>query len=207
MSDPTRYRVANNQAQLTLGGGILAVDPAGPLVMYDDYAELRMERIHDLNQIGGLQEENARLKADVNELADGLKLASEVGIKIADEVTRLKAEVERLNTGIQPEGSNDAVGRAVNVLLEKQKEIANLKAEVEAQAKRWAESEDLISHYKQQMDEVINNCQCSRLKAEVERLRKAGDDLAGMVGYHVPYEDQIELEKAWNAAKEGKPSV
>jgi cell division protein FtsB len=40
--------------------------------------------------------ENARLKADVNELADGLKLASEVGIKMADEVTRLKAEVERL---------------------------------------------------------------------------------------------------------------
>ena len=131
MSEPTRYRVANNQAQLTLGGGILAVDPAGPLVMYDDYAELRMERIHDLNQIGGLQEENSRLKADVNELADGLKLASEVGIKIADEVTRLKSEVERLNTGIQPEGSNDAVGRAVNVLLEKEKEIARLKAEVE----------------------------------------------------------------------------
>jgi predicted nuclease with TOPRIM domain len=43
-----------------------------------------------------LIEENARLKADVNELADGLKLASEVGIKMADEVTRLKAEVFRL---------------------------------------------------------------------------------------------------------------
>ena len=43
-----------------------------------------------------LEAENARLKADVNELADGLRLASEVGIKIADEVTRLKAEVERL---------------------------------------------------------------------------------------------------------------
>jgi hypothetical protein len=41
--------------------------------------------------------ENARLKADVGELADALKLASEVGIKIADEVTRLKAEVERLH--------------------------------------------------------------------------------------------------------------
>ena len=38
----------------------------------------------------------ARLKAEVGELADALKLASEVGIKIADEVTRLKAEVERL---------------------------------------------------------------------------------------------------------------
>ena len=43
MSQPTRYRVANNQAQLTLGGGILAVDPAGPLVMYDDYARLNAE--------------------------------------------------------------------------------------------------------------------------------------------------------------------
>jgi uncharacterized small protein (DUF1192 family) len=49
-----------------------------------------------MKRIGELKAENARLKADVNELADGLKLASEVGIKIADEVTRLKAEVERL---------------------------------------------------------------------------------------------------------------
>ena len=90
-----------------------------------------------------LEAENARLKADVNELADGLRLASEVGIKIADEVTRLKAEVE-------------------------------------AQAKRWAESEDLISHYKQQMDEAINDCQCSRLKAEVERLKEGNDCLGQM---------------------------
>ena len=49
----------------------------------------------------------------------------------ADQFKAKKAEVERLNTGIQPEGSNDAVGRAVNVLLEKEKEIARLKAEVE----------------------------------------------------------------------------
>ena len=47
------------------------------------------------------------------------------------ENARLKAEVERLEKGIQPEGCNDAVGRAVNVLLEKEKEIARLKAKVE----------------------------------------------------------------------------
>ena len=47
-------------------------------------------------EIAKLREENARLKAEVGELADALKLASEVGIKIADEVTRLKAEIERL---------------------------------------------------------------------------------------------------------------
>jgi len=121
MSEPTRYRVANNQAQLTLGGGILAVDPAGPLVDYADYA-------------------------------------------------RLKAEVERLNTGIQPEGSNDAVGRAVNVLLEKQKEIANL-------------------------------------KAEVERLRKAGDGMEEVIwlnGCVSGMQIKERAVKAWKQAKEGK---
>jgi len=116
-------------------------------------------------EIAKLQAENARLKADVNELADGLKLASEVGIKIADEVTRLKAENERLEKGIQPEGSNDAVGRAVNVLLEKEKEIA-------------------------------------RLQAKVERLIKAGDDLAKPL----EVEGYVGAIKYWNAAKEGKQS-
>jgi archaellum component FlaC len=52
-------------------------------------------------------------------------------VRLEEENARLKAEVERFNTGIQPEGSNDAVGRAVNVLLEKEKEIERLKAEVE----------------------------------------------------------------------------
>ena len=87
-------------------------------------------------------------------------------------------------------------------------ENARLKAEVEAQAKRWAESEDLISHYKQQMDEAINDCQCARLKAEVERLRYVGDGMAVMVGHIEVTGDahrmMLELSKEWNAAKEGK---
>jgi regulator of replication initiation timing len=66
----------------------------------------------------------AVLEADID------RLRSRYAEVIAENA-RLKAEVERLNTGIQPEGSNDAVGRAVNVLLEKDKENARLKAEVE----------------------------------------------------------------------------
>jgi predicted nuclease with TOPRIM domain len=63
--------------------------------------QAEVERLRNLgikleSMIDLLVSENASLKADVNELADGLKLASEVGIKMADEVTRLKAEVERL---------------------------------------------------------------------------------------------------------------
>ena len=45
----------------------------------------------------------------------------------------------------------------------------------------------------------------TRLKAEVERLRKAGDALAEAVGD--PTIDWPPREAAWNAAKEGKPSV
>ena len=40
----------------------------GNWVKFDDYAALHYERIHDLNQIGGLQEENARLKTEVERL-------------------------------------------------------------------------------------------------------------------------------------------
>jgi len=80
------------------------------------------------------QAEVAELKAEVIRLQQvrGYEhyLSAEIG-SMHQENVRLKAEVERLNTGIQPEGSNDAVGRAVNVLLEKEKEIARLKAEVE----------------------------------------------------------------------------
>ena len=104
-------------------------------------------------------------------------------------------------------------------------DYARLKAEVEAQAKRWAESEDLISHYKEQRDEVINDCQCSRLKAEVERLdtlskqlmaqhsniscenimlRKAGDAMAFIMAHQKDSEFDGFVE-GWNAAKEGKP--
>ena len=35
-------------------------------------AQLKAERIHDLNQIGGLQEENAQLKAEVERLTDAI---------------------------------------------------------------------------------------------------------------------------------------
>jgi hypothetical protein len=100
---------------------------------------------------------------------------------------RLQAEVERLEKGIQPEGSNDAVGRAVNVLLEKEKEIARLKAEVrrlEAFCTRT----------------IIPN---ELLQAEVERLGKAGDALLKDNLNHFTDSNHI---ADWNAAKEGKQS-
>jgi uncharacterized small protein (DUF1192 family) len=105
---------------------------------------------------------------------------------------RLKAEVERLNTGIQPEGSNDAVGRAVNVLLEKEKEIARLKAEVDrlAMSEGYHYTAIAVSTLKEQLHQKhidylearkANEAKVemiARLKAEVERLTnlKSGAD-------------------------------
>jgi hypothetical protein len=80
---------------------------------------LRMERVHDLNQIGGLQQELARLRA-------------------SSFVTAVPVE------------------------------------------------------------------QYERLKAEVERLRKAGDAMERSLAFEYPDSPKV---KDWNAAKEGKPSV
>ena len=60
MSDVRRYDIDEN--------GVCTHQLDGAFVSYDDYASLHYERIHDLNQIGGLQEENARLKAEVERL-------------------------------------------------------------------------------------------------------------------------------------------
>ena len=57
---------------MAAGSDVVRTDPNGDLVFFDDYAALHYERIHDLNQIGGLQEENARLKAEVERLTDAI---------------------------------------------------------------------------------------------------------------------------------------
>jgi len=111
MSDPTRYRVANNQAQLTLGGNILAVDPAGPLVMYDDYARLKAECQARQAENSVLAVECDSLKAEVERLTErnqhleqidsylqsaNLNAEEQRSIELEAENDRLKAEVERL---------------------------------------------------------------------------------------------------------------
>ena len=70
---------------------------------------------------------------------------------------------------------------------------------------------DFEYFYKAKPDEKFVKLEdYARIKAEVERLRKAGDKLAGgrthtFTKYGKLIEDPIIVE--WNAAKEGKPSV
>jgi hypothetical protein len=95
---------------MAAGSDVVRTDPNGPLVHFDDYAAIHYERIHDLNQIGGLQEENARLKAEVERLDTLCKqlmaqhsdisceniMLRKAGDAMGDaiEIYRLKAEVD-----------------------------------------------------------------------------------------------------------------
>ena len=116
-------------------------------------AELRrlhQERVHDLNHIGGLQEENQSLAGQVRQFEEHRDTAAQI-------IKRLEAEVEALMT--------NPTSRL-------------LRAERDENA---------------------------RLKAEVERLRKAGDAI------DEAFKEQptslyliVEALRSWNAAKEGK---
>ena len=196
LNKPNRYNVASIQAQQTMGGDVMQSDEEGQYVEFRDYAWLLVEKQRLDTEVNGiyytglavsmLREQLANkcqdnfeirkahqasiqmirdLQAEVERLKEGNDCLGQMHDKEMERSAYLCEQVERLEKGIQPEGSNDAVGRAVNVLLEKQKEIANL-------------------------------------KAEVERLRKAGDAVC-----ESPY--ALETDPAvieWRAAKEGKQS-
>ena len=112
-------------------------------------AELRrlhQERVHDLNHIGGLQEENQSLSGQVRQFEEHRDTAAQI-------IKRLEAEVEALTT--------NPTSRL-------------LRAEREENA---------------------------RLKADVERLRLAGDYMADHLAHEFGTCPSIEV---WNAAKEGE---
>jgi hypothetical protein len=89
MSEPQRFRVADIQAQMTLGGQIMEVHPDGHYVTYSDYARLAFKsecQAEGLNAFDNKLREAEGLIARMNDTIN----ASQA------EVRRLKAEVERL---------------------------------------------------------------------------------------------------------------
>ena len=78
---------------------------------------------------------------------------------------------------------------------------------IPVEPEKWAEMVKALALVAE-MDKTINASQaeCRRLKAEVERLRKAGDAMA--LNLYIPIRHEIynELLTEWYAAKEGKQS-
>jgi len=63
-------------------------------------ARARTERIHELNQIGGLQEENARLKSEVERLTAFTTRTIIPNEVLQAQVANLKAEADRFKAEV-----------------------------------------------------------------------------------------------------------
>ena len=150
------------------------------------------------SQFANSEQENARL----NNYIERLEVRN---AELVPENARLKAEVERLTSDWQ-KANNEVYGLQTQVaaLIDDQ---TRLKAEVErlrassfVTAVPSEEYERLLSENKLVREEI------ARLQAEVERLRKVGDEMAELFGGDYSDIDGVCYDKKWNAAKEGKQS-
>ena len=126
------------------------------------------------------------------------------------------SDVKRYDAGLIEKARPDGTGTMyVYAISEKSdgsfvsyEDLAHLKAEVE----RLTAELSNISAWGRGLESDLSHArvEISFLKAEVERLRKAGDALAKRTEFFQKRWDGDELcqeVEAWNAAKEGKPSV
>ena len=86
-----------------------------------------------------------------------------------------------------------------------EKRIADLEARVaqlarEQRLKAIPVEAKLLERY------ALMQAENARLKAEVERLRKVGDEMATLFGGDYSDHDGVCYDRKWNAAKEGKQS-
>jgi archaellum component FlaC len=159
MSEPQRFRVADIQAQMTLGGQIMEVHPDGHYVTYSEYARLAFKsecQAEGLNAFDNKLREAEGLIARMNDTIN----ASQA------ECRRLKAEVERLTNS----HSIDFVrAEMYRHLLD---ENAKLKEEVMRMRNDAYKEGDILQKCCEHQKNRIE-----RLKAEVERLTKAEDKM------------------------------
>ena len=96
MSAALRYRIAGNQAQLTLGGSVLIVDPAGPLVEYSDYARLKEKSACQAEALNAFDKKLREAEAEVERLEIENKHLQNTLNRYALEDVRWQAKVERI---------------------------------------------------------------------------------------------------------------
>ena len=96
MSAALRYRIAGNQAQLTLGGSVLIVDPAGPLVEYADFARLKEKSACQAEALNAFDKKLREAEAEVERLEIENKHLQNTLNRYALEDVRWQAKVERI---------------------------------------------------------------------------------------------------------------
>ena len=179
-------------------------NPAWALAVFrHKVKEMQYKRCHDLNEIGGEQEENARLKAEVEQLTSDLQMEKENEDRLVREWQRANNEVYGLQRQVaaliddQTRLKAECQARqAENSVLAV--ECDSLKAEVELWKLRSDNWQKFCQLTRPEMTDELNS-----LKAEVERLTKAGDEMHEQAtNTFQPHSLRLAME-AWNAAKKG----
>ena len=163
-------------------------------VSYDNRLQLHVDKL----AAEFTQSEVERLKAEVERLTERNKFLEQIDsyIQGANEnayekrCDELEAEVERLTELVESNlnSSKVAMSKSDTVLHERDR----LKAEVERLK---------IYDYKN----LSMRIEIDKLNAKINRLVKAGDKMVLCIDGDYNY--QMPCVQAWNAAKEGKPSV
>jgi hypothetical protein len=201
MSEPKRYEPSSHYSA-DFG---MAQSPVGKWVRYEDHAQLMADLPKMVAWGRGLehdkrllQEENARLKAEVDAWKDMVTDSGVACNELHAENLRLKAEIDRLKA--------ETIKQIETAMPPIENYIAQLEAKVEQLERKLKDEKSANSNAECIQQDVLRG-----LRRKVERMTKAGDALAGEAirleynNYWSEYErvedvciDEVE---AWHKAK------
>ena len=217
MSEPTIWDIAMG----------CRCNPPEKFVPYEEYKKLDYENarlkaeVETLRNLGiklesmidPLEAENARLEHVVNYWKVEAETDNARWLRVLEENERLKAEVERLTKQKAVYIDNDKVLAEMECLKAEVKEKTALIAELHKDAETSYRERMYDEHDINEKTDIINGLlrDKEKLKAQVERLTKAGDALAGEAirleynNYWSEYEKVedvcIDEVEAWHKAK------
>jgi len=174
VSEPIRY--ALRLPDISYG---TEESPNGKYIRYEDYARLKAEV--------------EKLKALTAEMDSTINVSQAACRKYKAEVERLTAFTTRTitpNEKLEVDLENCRIALRV-----KYEEVAKFKAEVERLTNN-------CNYLDQKLDDELDKS--AMLCGQVERLTKAGDVMAGVIGLPVNSVQSSALIENWKAAKEGK---
>ena len=116
--------------------------------------------------------------------------------RLEAENARLKAEIEMMKASSRGHSTSHLYQRMAE-------ENARLKAEVDAVRKYWKATGEGVNRYVGKS--IALEDEIARLKAEVELLTKAGDELERVLTSKMSSYEVGNASFQWRAAKEGKP--
>jgi len=134
MSKPQRFRVADIQAQMTLGGQIMEVHPDGPYVTYPEYARLAFKSECQTECLDAFDNKLREAEAMIERWKDTVK-------ECQSNVRRLEAEVRLQNGRIDRRDAD--CGKLIGENARLEIEINRLKKSGDDVIRLWSSGDEM----------------------------------------------------------------